>query len=440
MSTVASPKYWAEPSVIGAREASLIEAQRSPLRSLSPYGALLLLTAIAPFVYAFYFLAIVNVAELETQHYTFIAMCTVANFLCGALATRSAVGTTSKRLEKAFLATIAVHIVILLLLLGFRLYYSRPITLSAFFVSFFMAVCMVMMTERCRPRRVGIVPHAFNQDLLAWVGPGASIIPSAAISPRNFDIVLMAFDGNADPAWAKFVSNAVLVGCNVRHVAQAIEDFQGRVLPEHFEVEHACANPNVGNYLRIKRLIDIGAAVILLPFAVPVAGVAALLIKRSMGGKVLFTQDRVGLGGEPFRMYKLRTMREALPDEGISATMVADPRITPLGKWLRRFRIDELPQLWNILKGDMSLIGPRPEQIGLTRNYGVRFPAFAYRHLLRPGLTGWAQVHCGYAANEVETLDKLSFDLYYAKYVSFGLDLRIAIRTFLVVLGGRKSR
>ncbi len=369
----------------------------------------------------------------------FIGMCTAANALSGLIAINTS-GRLSTRIKNAFIASMAVHCLVLVLVLGFRLYYSRAIILSAFLVSFFFAISLVLLMERCRPRRIGIVPHNFNKELLAWIGPGASVIPSPTISPRGYDVILFSYDGATDLAWTKFISNAVLSGCEVRHMAEVIEDLHGRVSPEHFEVEHAGANPNVGSYLRLKRMIDIVAALVMLPIAVPLALVAAVLIKRSMGGKILFVQDRVGLGGEIFKMYKLRTMREPLPGENISATQVNDPRITPLGRRLRRFRIDELPQLWNVFKGDMSLIGPRPEQVMLTQKYVVSFPAFEYRHLLRPGITGWAQVRAGYAANETETLEKLSFDLYYAKYVSLQLDVQIALRTFFVVCGGKQAR
>ena len=181
-------------------------------------------------------------------------------------------------------------------------------------------------------------------------------------------------------------------------------------------------------------------ALLLLPFALPAIGIASLAIRRKMGGDALFIQERIGRGGTVFDMYKLRTMRERLPDEVISATSVDDPRITPLGHTLRRYRIDELPQLWNVIKGDMSLIGPRPEQVALAHTYAWSLPGFAYRHLLRPGITGWAQVRAGYAANEEETREKLSFDLYYAKYVSARLDLQIALRTLYVIGGGRQVR
>jgi lipopolysaccharide/colanic/teichoic acid biosynthesis glycosyltransferase len=139
-------------------------------------------------------------------------------------------------------------------------------------------------------------------------------------------------------------------------------------------------------------------------------------------------------------MLKLRTMRAAAPSDAVIATTRQDPRITPFGRWLRRFRIDELPQLWNVLVGDMSLIGPRPEQPALAERYARDVPAFAYRQLVRPGITGWAQVRAGYAADLEETKIKLAYDLFYLKNFTLGLDLRILIRTVWTLISGAGVR
>jgi lipopolysaccharide/colanic/teichoic acid biosynthesis glycosyltransferase len=167
--------------------------------------------------------------------------------------------------------------------------------------------------------------------------------------------------------------------------------------------------------------------------------VAAVAILITMGQPVLFTQRRIGKGGAPFTMYKLRTMA-ALGLVESRATVIRDPRITPLGKLLRRFRIDELPQLINVLRGEMSLIGPRPEQPLLTERYIVQMPAFSYRHLVKPGITGWAQVNAGYAANLAETKLKLEHDLFYIKNYSLALDLQILVRTLVTLAGGGGAR
>jgi lipopolysaccharide/colanic/teichoic acid biosynthesis glycosyltransferase len=188
-----------------------------------------------------------------------------------------------------------------------------------------------------------------------------------------------------------------------------------------------------------KRLFDLILCLALAPFALPFVAVAGGLVLATMGRPVFFRQARVGLGGRPFMIVKLRTMRLS-ETGGQIATAVGDPRVTPVGRWLRRSHIDELPQLWNVLLGEMSLIGPRPEQPALAEAYAREVPAFAWRALMRPGITGWAQVRAGYAADLDETRIKLAYDLYYLKNSSLGLDLEICARTLWAVVSGAKAR
>ena len=192
-------------------------------------------------------------------------------------------------------------------------------------------------------------------------------------------------------------------------------------------------------YRRGKRLLDIAAVVILALLAAPIVAVAGIAILLTMGWPVFFSQPRVGLGGREFLILKLRTMRPG-GEGGERATAANDDRITPFGRWLRRFHVDELPQLWNVLVGEMSLVGPRPEQPGLAAAYARQAPGFAYRQLVRPGITGWAQVHAGYAADLEETRVRLAYDLFYLRHVSFSLDLQICARTIWTILSGQAGR
>jgi lipopolysaccharide/colanic/teichoic acid biosynthesis glycosyltransferase len=165
-----------------------------------------------------------------------------------------------------------------------------------------------------------------------------------------------------------------------------------------------------------------------------------LAILATMGRPILFVQNRIGRGGEAFAMYKLRTMRQRMPRESARATALNDDRITPLGRVLRKYHIDELPQMWNVLRGDMSLVGPRPEQPELALDYAEQMPAYSYRHLVRPGITGWSQVCFGYAENYSETREKLTFDLHYIKYMSFVMDFSIAAMTVRILCKGALVR
>lgn len=178
---------------------------------------------------------------------------------------------------------------------------------------------------------------------------------------------------------------------------------------------------------RAKRVIDLVAAYLLLVPLVLVIGVLALLVRRD-AGPAFFRQVRIGERGRPFVLLKLRTMKVA---DGAAAQWAAadDPRVTRLGRVLRRSHLDELPQLLNVLRGEMSLVGPRPEQPEFVQRLERALPFYERRHLIRPGITGWAQVRCGYAGSDAATAWKLCHDLYYMKYRSLRFDLAIVART-----------
>jgi len=186
-------------------------------------------------------------------------------------------------------------------------------------------------------------------------------------------------------------------------------------------------------YERIKRVFDIVFCVLVAPAALLAVAVAGLAIAVSMGRPIFFCAPRVGRNGRTFQMVKLRTMR---PDDGqrMTATLKGDPRITPFGKLLRQSHIDELPQLWNIFIGHMTLIGPRPEQPHLVDHYRERIPNYDLRHMVTPGLSGWSQVCFGYATDVAETAKKLSYDIEYIDRLGPKIDLLILWKTLCVYL------
>ena len=193
------------------------------------------------------------------------------------------------------------------------------------------------------------------------------------------------------------------------------------------------------SYKTIKRSVDVLVAVFALPMALVVCACAAVAIYVTMGRPVLFFQERVGLNGSVFRIIKLRTMRQDVEPNGVATTQ-CDPRITPLGGFLRRAHIDELPQLWNVLVGEMTLIGPRAEQVPLVEKYRSVIPNYDLRHSVVPGLSGWAQVCYGYAADTAETMRKTEYDLYYVNHFGPKLDLLIVAKTLLVFMDRRFVR
>jgi lipopolysaccharide/colanic/teichoic acid biosynthesis glycosyltransferase len=188
-------------------------------------------------------------------------------------------------------------------------------------------------------------------------------------------------------------------------------------------------------YARVKRLLDL---------AVGVAGLVALamvtpfvIVANALGnrGPLLYRQERVGKGDRHFTMLKFRTMLAAAPGAPTAWTTEDDPRITPFGRWLRRTHLDELPQVVNILRGDLTLVGPRPEQPGYVDDLSEKIPFYALRHIVRPGLTGWAQVKYAYGASAFDALEKLQYEFYYLRHQSLSLDLRIVVRTLRHVIG-----
>ncbi len=191
----------------------------------------------------------------------------------------------------------------------------------------------------------------------------------------------------------------------------------------------------------VKRLFDIAAATTLLVFALPVMAVTALLIAAEGGGPVIYRQQRVGLRGKCFDVLKFRSMRQDAEKDGRPQwAIVGDPRVTPLGRFLRRSRIDELPQLVNVLRGEMSFVGPRPERPAFVEMLSAEVPFYAARLSIKPGLTGWAQVRYSYGATVEQSIRKLEYDLYYVKNHSLLLDLRILFATVRVVLYGQGAR
>ncbi len=185
---------------------------------------------------------------------------------------------------------------------------------------------------------------------------------------------------------------------------------------------------------QLKRVADVVLSLLLLAVTAPVVIIAAILIWLEDRGPVFYVQERSGWLGQPFKVLKLRTMRAASPHEPITWTLPGDHRITCVGHWLRRTRLDELPQLINVVVGDMSLIGPRPERPELELELEESIPHYRKRHWMRPGLSGWAQVCAPYAASVEDSELKLSYDLYYLKYFSTWLDFLILFRTIKTVL------
>jgi len=187
----------------------------------------------------------------------------------------------------------------------------------------------------------------------------------------------------------------------------------------------------------LKRSIDILGSLVLSLMLLPLLPLLIWAIKRDSPGPAFYSQIRLGLGGRHFWIYKFRTMELDAEAQGAVFTVHNDPRVTAIGRFLRKTRIDEFPQLWNVLKGEMSLVGPRPERPEHMVHIEGQIPEFSLRTLVKPGLTGWAQISCPYAVTLDELGEKLEYDLYYIKFASLKMEMLILFRTLKVMVGLR---
>lgn len=338
----------------------------------------------------------------------------------------------------SFLASYAA---ILALFFFLRLDYSRSAFLSSFVLCLIWFWSIYVVAERNGSVRIGVVPFGDVETLPESPGISWDWLTEPELSP-GYDALVADLRAEIPGKWEAFLAESAIRGIAVFHVKQLREAISGQV-----EIEHLSEN-SLGSlvpfiaYLRIRRMADFIAAVVAGALLAPFLLLVALLIRLDSPGPALFRQERVGYRGRPFGVAKFRTMshREAGADRDEAITRDKDPRITRLGRFLRRTRIDELPQILNILKGEMSWIGPRPEAAILSRWYEKEIPFYRYRHIVPPGITGWAQVNQGHVAELDQVHNKLHYDFYYIKNFSPWLDILILIRTARTVLTGFGSR
>ena len=236
---------------------------------------------------------------------------------------------------------------------------------------------------------------------------------------------------------AQFVSSSNLAGYPVRALSTVYEEYTGRLPMVHLAEGWELSAPVSRNeYASVKRVIDIVLVLATAPLWLLLGGAIWVAVRIDSSGPAIYRQSRIGRDGELFTLYKFRTMILNAEKDGPQFAVANDSRLTNVGRFLRRFRADEVPQLLNVLKGDLSLVGPRPERPVFTDQFEASIPFYSYRHLVRPGVTGWAQVNFGYADNERDTVEKLTYDLYYVKHMSPWLDLSILGRSMWTVLSG----
>ena len=280
-------------------------------------------------------------------------------------------------------------------------------------------------------------------------GWAKSTVSTGSSSPRprledaaGCHAIVADFAADLPDEWEAFLADAALAGRIVYQVKQLSESLTGRVELAHLSENSFGSLLPARGYFHLKSLGDFLFALMLLPLALPLMAVVALAIRAEGPGPILFRQARIGYAGARITVYKFRTMKPVSIEDERRAAMTGedDERITGVGRLLRKMRIDELPQIFNILKWQMSWIGPRPEAEVLSIWYTSELPFYRYRHVVKPGISGWAQVNQGHVAEVAEVHYKLHYDFYYIKYFSPWLDLLILFRTVKTMLSGFGAR
>ncbi|MEW6198907.1 MAG: sugar transferase [Planctomycetota bacterium] len=260
------------------------------------------------------------------------------------------------------------------------------------------------------------------------------------LAEHGVDEIVVASELILDPATGGALASCLERCCRVTDQTTFVEKLLGEVPAETLAAEWFLRADvqNRSNYEAVRRMMDATVAALGLLLTLPLWPLVALAIRLDSPGPVLFRQRRVGQHGRLFTIYKFRTMRVDAEADGARWAVRDDPRVTRVGRFLRRSRLDELPQLLNILRGDMALVGPRPERPEFVRQLEQLLPHYRLRHLIKPGLTGWAQIHYGYGGSVADALRKLCYDLYYLKHRALELDVAILFRTLgTFVLGAR---
>jgi exopolysaccharide biosynthesis polyprenyl glycosylphosphotransferase len=273
---------------------------------------------------------------------------------------------------------------------------------------------------------------------LRVVGPSEHLLD--LIDVYHISDVVIAINGEIQGTTFQTILDAQEKGVEVMRMPILYEEMTGRVPVHHLESDWIIRSfvdglHVSGFYELLKRLLDIlGGLIGILIFALTYPFLA-LAVYMDSGLPVFYSQPRLGRGGLLFNIYKYRTMRQDAEADGeVRMTMENDPRVTRVGNFLRKTRLDELPQFWNVLRGEMSLVGPRAERPELVAEYQKQIPFYRARLLVKPGLTGWAQINYGYVASVTETAVKIEYDLYYIKHRTFGMDFQIILRTIGTVV------
>jgi len=331
---------------------------------------------------------------------------------------------------------LSLYCIAIIAIVLLRIDYSRPTLLHGFSAVLFW----LFISTQLNRSESSLKLSAINNFDISTLSANPRIEISLIEAPYQFEKLKQGLVVNLhNPLNAqqeKFIADCSINNIAVYHSETIREMIEGKVQTMHLS-ENALgslhANPS---YCIIKRFWESLFIIASLPFLLPLIIIVSLMIKLESRGPILYTQTRVGRGGKSFKIYKFRSMEVGCPKADSKFVTEERDRVTLIGKFIRQIRIDEIPQFYNVLKGDMALIGPRPEQEQFVKNFEQEIPFYGYRHMVKPGITGWAQTVQGYTADTETTKEKLAHDLYYIKHLSFWLDMNIFFRTLKTMLTG----
>lgn len=328
-----------------------------------------------------------------------------------------------------------------------RLPYSRLLLTSSLLASILVFAVVHALLKRNMTLSIGVVPEGDYASLLQAPDVKWRIFELPGDRIDDLDAVSVDLWCDLSDEWERELASLALRGIPVYHSKHLQESLTGKVQIEQLSENNFGTLTPLRTYMTVKMALDWIVALAALVVLFPVLATIAIVVKLDSPGPMLFRQTRVGYRGRRFRIYKFRTMSVVADGErgtndarDAAMTRSNDQRVTRVGKFLRHSRLDELPQLFNVLCGEMSWIGPRPEAEVLSLWYENEISFYRYRHIVRPGITGWAQVHQGHVADVDQVREKLHFDFYYIKNFSLWVDVIVVARTIRTILTGFGSR
>lgn len=331
---------------------------------------------------------------------------------------------------------VIVYSIVIASIVMIRIEYSRTYLIQGFAVSFIWFYLTAYIRKNAKKLSLYAIPNFDIEPLKKHKNINLSVVDENIKLNEVKHGLVVDLHHNLTPKQEKFIADCSINNIRVFHSESIREMVEGKVQTEHLsENSIGTLQPNP-IYFNIKRIWESILIIASFPIAIPIMIITAVLIKIENPGPAMFIQERVGQGGKVFRIYKFRSMTVRPSNAESKFATEEQARVTRIGKVIRKVRIDELPQFFNVLKGEMALIGPRPEQESFVKQFEEEIPFYGYRHMVKPGITGWAQTVQGYADDVDSTREKLAHDLYYIKHLSVWLDINIVFKTIRTMVTG----